>query len=132
MADQQHETVIDRIKAWQVANAAAESTADNEGLRKQRNKLFAELKQEIVDVYEHPTSDERRSLATVLAEVTLTSRTADDVLAEVRNAVGVGPFLAVDNDDWNPPRGWPQREWLIKGWLPVGRLGLLSGRGGRG
>ena len=34
--------------------------------------------------------------------------------------------------DWTPEGGWPRREWLIKGWLPVGRLGLLSGRGGRG
>lgn len=34
---------------------------------------------------------------------------------------------------WTPPEGgWPEREWLIKGWLPVGRLGMLSGRGGRG
>ncbi|MCY4662746.1 MAG: AAA family ATPase [Acidobacteria bacterium] len=29
-------------------------------------------------------------------------------------------------------RDWPGREWLIKGWLPVGRLGMLSGRGGCG
>ena len=27
-----------------------------------------------------------------------------------------------------PGRG-PEREWLIPGWLPVGRLGMLSGRG---
>ena len=34
---------------------------------------------------------------------------------------------------WTAPEGgWPEREWLIKGWLPVGRLGMLSGRGGRG
>ena len=26
----------------------------------------------------------------------------------------------------------PDREWLIDGWLPAGRLGLLSGEGGRG
>ena len=35
--------------------------------------------------------------------------------------------------DWAAPDGgWPKREWLIEGWLPVGRLGMLSGRGGRG
>ena len=35
--------------------------------------------------------------------------------------------------DWTSPAGgWPKRQWLIKGWLPVGRLGMLSGRGGRG
>ena len=39
-------------------------------------------------------------------------------------------FEATDGDDWL--RDWPDREWLIPGWLPVGRLGLLSGRGGRG
>ena len=40
------------------------------------------------------------------------------------------PFPATDGDTWTGP--WPEREWLIKGWLPVGRLGMLSGRGGRG
>ena len=39
-------------------------------------------------------------------------------------------FEATDGDQWL--REWPAREWLIPGWLPVGRLGLLSGRGGRG
>ena len=39
-------------------------------------------------------------------------------------------FEATDGDQWL--REWPDREWLIPGWLPVGRLGLLSGRGGRG
>jgi len=39
----------------------------------------------------------------------------------------------VAHSDWTEPEGgWPEREWLIKGWLPVGRLGMLSGRGGRG
>ena len=41
-----------------------------------------------------------------------------------------GPFPATDGDTWIGP--WPDREWLIEGWLPVGRLGMLSGRGGRG
>ena len=41
-----------------------------------------------------------------------------------------GPFPATDGDTWTGP--WPDREWLIPGWLPVGRLGMLSGRGGRG
>ena len=41
-----------------------------------------------------------------------------------------GPFPATDGDTWVGP--WPDREWLIPGWLPVGRLGMLSGRGGRG
>ena len=41
-----------------------------------------------------------------------------------------GPFPATDGDTWTGP--WPDREWLIEGWLPVGRLGMLSGRGGRG
>ena len=41
-----------------------------------------------------------------------------------------GPFPATDGDTWTGP--WPEREWLIPGWLPVGRLGMLSGRGGRG
>ena len=40
------------------------------------------------------------------------------------------PFPATDGDTWIGP--WPDREWLIPGWLPVGRLGMLSGRGGRG
>ena len=39
-------------------------------------------------------------------------------------------FEAVEGDVWD--REWPEREWLIPGWLPVGRLGLLSGRGGCG
>lgn len=43
-----------------------------------------------------------------------------------------GPYPPVDDDDWIPADGWPVREWLIPGWLPVGRLGMLSGRGGRG
>ncbi len=43
-----------------------------------------------------------------------------------------GPYPPVDDDDWVPTDGWPVREWLIPGWLPVGRLGMLSGRGGRG
>ena len=32
--------------------------------------------------------------------------------------------------DWAGP--WPDREWLIGGWLPVGRVGMFGGRGGRG
>ena len=43
-----------------------------------------------------------------------------------------GPYPPVDDDNWTPADGWPAREWLIPGWLPVGRLGMLSGRGGRG
>ncbi len=132
MADQQHETVIHRIEAWRVATEAAEQTPDTEALVKERDGLLAELKQEIIDAYEHPTSRERLSLETALADVTLTNRTAEDVLAEVRHAVGVGPFGAVDNDDWHPQGGWPEREWLIPAWLPLGRVGMLSGRGGRG
>ena len=42
----------------------------------------------------------------------------------------IEPFPATDGDMWIGP--WPDREWLIPGWLPVGRLGMLSGRGGRG
>lgn len=48
------------------------------------------------------------------------------------------PITPEDDPDialatWTAPGGgWPEREWLIKGWLPVGRLGMLSGRGGRG
>ena len=48
------------------------------------------------------------------------------------------PITAKDDpgvacSDWTEPAGgWPKREWLIEGWLPVGRLGMLSGRGGRG
>ena len=40
------------------------------------------------------------------------------------------PYPPINGDTWIGP--WPVREWLIKGWLPVGRLGMLSGRGGRG
>ena len=43
-----------------------------------------------------------------------------------------GPYPPVEDDNWTPAAGWPAREWLIPGWLPVGRLGMLSGRGGRG
>ena len=40
------------------------------------------------------------------------------------------PYPPINGDTWIGP--WPDREWLIEGWLPVGRLGMLSGRGGRG
>ena len=42
----------------------------------------------------------------------------------------VEPYPPINGDTWIGP--WPDREWLIEGWLPVGRLGMLSGRGGRG
>ena len=42
----------------------------------------------------------------------------------------VEPYPPINGDTWIGP--WPDREWLIPGWLPVGRLGMLSGRGGRG
>ena len=45
-------------------------------------------------------------------------------------AVEPEPYPAINGDTWIGP--WPEREWLIPGWLPVGRLGMLSGRGGRG
>ena len=45
-------------------------------------------------------------------------------------AAPVEPYEGVT--DWTPAGGWPVREWLIPGWLPAGRLGMLSGRGGRG
>ncbi len=131
MVDQPHETLLDRIKTWQVANEAAERTPDDATLTKRRDELLAELRQEI-DPDAAPAVDQRVRLATVLAEVTLTDRTPEDVLGDVRTAIGAGPFPAVDNDDWNPDRGWPDREWLIPAWLPLGRLGMLSGRGGRG
>ena len=39
----------------------------------------------------------------------------------------------IASSDWTAPAGgWPKREWLIEGWLPLGRLGMISGRGGRG
>ena len=48
----------------------------------------------------------------------------------LQDALTPAPFPATDGDTWTGP--WPEREWLIEGWLPVGRLGMLSGRGGRG
>ena len=37
---------------------------------------------------------------------------------------------------WNEQKGWdfqaPDREWLIKDWLPLGRIGLLTGEGEKG
>ena len=53
--------------------------------------------------------------------------------ADARDAADLEPavpFPAIDGDTWIGP--WPVRDWLIPGWLPVGRLGMLSGRGGRG
>ena len=40
------------------------------------------------------------------------------------------PKACETSADWSGP--WPEREWLIGGWLPVGRVGMLTGRGGRG
>ena len=50
--------------------------------------------------------------------------------AEAGSAPTAEPFPATAGDTWARP--WPDREWLIPGWLPAGRLGMLSGRGGRG
>ena len=36
-----------------------------------------------------------------------------------------GPFPATDGDTWIGP--WPDREWLIPGWLPVGRARHVVG-----
>ena len=47
-----------------------------------------------------------------------------------RDTAAVEPYPPINGDTWIGP--WPDREWLIPGWLPVGRLGMLSGRGGRG
>ena len=54
----------------------------------------------------------------------------DTLRAAVVDAGAAEPYQATDGDTWIGP--WPVREWLIPGWLPVGRLGMLSGRGGRG
>ena len=133
MVDHPHETLLDRIEAWRVATEAAKRTPKDTALIERRDQLLAELRQEIVDPYEaSPPLDQRVSLAAVLADVPLKGRTAEDILVEVLTAIGTGPFPAVDNDDWSPARGWPDRQWLIPGWLPLGRLGMLSGRGGRG
>ena len=60
----------------------------------------------------------------------------DDAKATLRAALRPQPFNPDDDPiacaSWDPKQGWPDREWLIEGWLPVGRLGMLSGRGGRG
>ena len=51
--------------------------------------------------------------------------------AGVSDAHAAGePYPPINGDTWIGP--WPDREWLIPGWLPVGRLGMVSGRGGRG
>ena len=56
---------------------------------------------------------------------------ADADAAGVADAhAAVEPYPPINGDTWIGP--WPDREWLIEGWLPVGRLGMLSGRGGRG
>ena len=53
------------------------------------------------------------------------------IRAGVADAHAAGePYPPINGDTWIGP--WPDREWLIPGWLPVGRLGMLSGRGGRG
>ena len=54
----------------------------------------------------------------------------DTLRAAAVDAGAAEPYPATDGDTWIGP--WPDREWLIEGWLPVGRLGMLSGRGGRG
>ena len=64
-----------------------------------------------------------------------TGMTDEELNAAIRAGVAdahaaVEPYPPINDDTWIGP--WPDREWLIPGWLPVGRLGMLSGRGGRG
>ena len=41
------------------------------------------------------------------------------------------PYPVPDGGEtWDGP--WPEREWIIPGWLPAGRLGMLGGHGGVG
>ena len=57
---------------------------------------------------------------------------ADSACALASSEPVTGPYPATDGDDWAPAAGWPARSWLVPGWLPAGRIGMLSGRGGRG
>ena len=131
MAEQSHESLIDRIKAWRAANEAAETKPADRSLKESRKQLLAELTSEIVCTDKALGSDERVSLPTALSRVDLKLPVAQ-ILAELQDAAGVGPFPAVDGDNWAPENGWPERQWLIPGWLPLGRLGLFTGRGARG
>ena len=57
---------------------------------------------------------------------------AESACALASSEPATGPYPAVDGDEWMPVGGWPARSWLVPGWLPAGRIGMLSGRGGRG
>ena len=57
--------------------------------------------------------------------VTVEPATAAALAAEAHAAAE--PYPPINGDTWIGP--WPDREWLIEGWLPVGRVGMLSGRG---
>ena len=55
--------------------------------------------------------------------VTVEPATAAALAAEAHAAAE--PYPPINGDTWIGP--WPDREWLIEGWLPVGRVGMLSG-----
>ena len=66
-------------------------------------------------------------LATAIAAADLSDPAALD-----RIAAALDPDLTVLGAETDWAAKWPEREWLIEGWMPVGRVGLVSGRGGRG
>lgn len=41
------------------------------------------------------------------------------------------PLLETRNA-WQREGGWPAREWIIPGWMPLNRAGMIGGRGARG
>ena len=103
-------------------------------------RVAAQLKSEIENALRESATD-YATLDTVLPVFDFdgmhnSGTSDDDAKAALRAALRPPPFDP-DADpiacaSWKPTGGWPEREWLIPDWLPVGRLGMLSGRGGRG
>lgn len=68
-----------------------------------------------------------------LADYVLTAGSDD----ERRHAMDRLLFWADENRPLDTHSDWgmfdpPSLEWIIEGWLPAGRIGMLSGQGGRG
>lgn len=116
----------DALKAWN-----SDPSEDN---RQRLEQLRARIDGELTKHADNVPEVDKDKLAGLLADETKRAGTLQAMAAQISDYLKAPGQLREDVeiiDDWDAIDA-QDREWLIPAWLPAGRIGMFSGKGGKG
>jgi len=114
------------MNAWAI-NPGKES-------RQQLEELSDRIDGELTNHTDNVPEVDKDELARLLADETKRADTLQDMAAQISETLKAPSQLREGVeiiDDWDAIDAL-DREWLIPAWLPAGRIGMFSGKGGKG